>query len=129
MCWSAIAILFLFLFLKFSYQFFENFVSCVLIILFLSRNSSQIFSTSLPTQLHVFSFSLPTFCPTHGVQFLLANYSWVWGMPWCVVYSRCFSLRKTDCSSSAGNQMPTYCQLEVEFHAYLLSSLLGFNLS
>lgn len=117
-----------FSFLKCSYQFFENFIPCILIILFPSRSSFQIFSTFLPTQLHVFSFSLPTFCPTHGVQFLLANYSWVLGMPWSGVFSRCFPLRKTDCPSSAGNQMPTSCQLEVEFHAYLPSSLLGFLL-
>lgn len=75
--------------------------------------SSYIPSTSLPTKLHI--LHLPC---QDCIQFMLGNYSWVWGLPtvW-LVYT--MSLKKTDSSSSRSNKMPVASQLREELHSLL----------
>lgn len=87
--------------------------------------SSYIRSTSLPTKLHI--LHLPC---RDCIQFMLGNYSWVWGLPtvW-LVYT--MSLKKTDSSSPRSNKMPVAPQLREELHALRPPplSLWGFGLS
>lgn len=65
----------------------------------------------------------------HWVSFVLANYSWTWGLPWNVIaITSVTPLKKTDFHLPSSQQLQTAYCIGVELHTTSPSPSSGFSL-